>query len=149
MTGIGCSTCMESFTSRCDVSTTPCAHVFHTDCLTQWLGTKQNNCPQCRKYCSLGQICKLYFSEVEKEDLVNELLDENEKLKLALEKKNSTFGHVSQPKPTFGSEPAADGDESNTQHSTQSSTFQIGSASGSNTHIFGAGPLTGTITFLK
>ena len=96
MTGIGCSTCLELFTSRCDVSTTPCGHAFHTNCVTQWLGTKQNNCPQCRKYCTLGQIRKLYFSEVEKEDqsdLVNdfnELLDENEKLTRALQKNKSS-----------------------------------------------------------
>ena len=153
MTSIGCSTCIESFTPRCNVSTTPCGHVFHTSCITQWLGTGHNNCPECRKNCTLGQIRKLYFSEVVKEDqidlvtqllkenekfhqevekkesillgqirklyfsevekedqsdLVTQLLKENEKLHGAVEKKESTFGRVSQLKPTFGSDPEAE-----------------------------------------
>ena len=160
MNSIGCSTCMESFTSKCDVSTTPCAHVFHTNCITQWLGTGQKNCPECRKYCTLEGIRKLYFSEVDQSDLVNELLQENEKLRGALEKKNSTFGSVSKPKHPFGPKPSVDtGGDSNTfidavftslpeptqssnfASNTQHSTFQYGSTSGSNTHDhFGVRP---------
>ena len=57
-----CSTCLESFTSECDISTTPCGHVFHTDCITRWLDDNKN-CSQCRKDCEIWQITKLYFSE--------------------------------------------------------------------------------------
>ena len=112
----------------------------------------------------MGGIRKLYFSEVDQSDLVNELLQENEKLRGALDKKNSTFGSVSQPKHSFGPKPSVDaGGDSNTfidavfaslpeptqssnffppplvqggafASNTQHSTFQFGSTSGSNTH---------------
>ena len=73
---IACSTCLESFTSRCDISTTPCGHVFHTGCITRWLNGN-NNCSQCRKGCEIGQIIKLYFSEsqsaIEEQITINDL----------------------------------------------------------------------------
>ena len=58
-----CSTCLESFTSKCDISTTPCGHVFHTVCIQKWLEKDNKNCPQCRT--SFDQMIKLYFSENE------------------------------------------------------------------------------------
>ena len=69
-----CSTCLESFNLRSDVSTTPCGHVFHTDCIEKWLQSGKNQCPQCRKPCEQNRLIKLYFSESESEnDLVREL----------------------------------------------------------------------------
>ena len=62
---IGCSTCMDSFTARCDVSMTPCGHSFHTRCITNWLKRGQSNCPQCRTSCQVHQIKKIYFSQTE------------------------------------------------------------------------------------
>jgi len=55
---------LESFTSKCDVSTTTCGHVFHTNCIEKWLINGQNNCPQCRKNCPQNQTIKLYFSQI-------------------------------------------------------------------------------------
>ena len=76
-----CSTCLELFTSKSDISTTPCGHVFHTNCITKWLENGQNDCSECRKECTANEIIKLYFSEGEPEDnLINELQDENLKL---------------------------------------------------------------------
>ena len=76
-----CSSCLELFTSRCDISVTPCGHVFHTDCITKWLENQQENCSQCREECRTNQIKKLYFSEGDTENnLVSELLEENLKL---------------------------------------------------------------------
>ena len=76
MMNIACSTCLESFTSGCDISTTPCGHVFHTGCITRWLNGN-NNCSQCRKGCEIGQIIKLYFSEsqsaIEEQITINDL----------------------------------------------------------------------------
>ena len=76
MMNIACSTCLESFTSGCDISTTPCGHVFHTGCITRWLNGN-NNCSQCRKGCEIGQIIKLYFSEsqsaIEEQITINRL----------------------------------------------------------------------------
>ena len=78
-----CSTCLESFTSICDISTTPCGHVFHTGCITRWL-TDNSNCSQCRKPCKTQQIIKLYFSEsqsaLEEKISLNDLEQKNLKL---------------------------------------------------------------------
>ena len=72
-----CSLCLELFTSRCDISTTPCGHVFHTECISKWLENRQKNCVQCRKSCSKDQIIKLYFSEADQENhLIAELMEE-------------------------------------------------------------------------
>ena len=62
MINIACSTCLESFTSGCDISTTPCGHVFHTGCITRWLNVN-TDCSHCRKGCELRQLIKLFFSE--------------------------------------------------------------------------------------
>ena len=76
MMNIACSTCLESFTSGSDISTTPCGHVFHTGCITRWLD-RNNNCSQCRKGCEIGQIIKLFFSEsqsaIEEQITINRL----------------------------------------------------------------------------
>ena len=78
-----CSTCLESFTSICDISTTPCGHIFHTGCITRWL-TDNSNCSQCRKPCKIQQIIKLYFSEsqsaLEENITLNDLEQRNLKL---------------------------------------------------------------------
>ena len=58
---VECSTCLESFTSKCDISTTPCGHVFHTECMRKWL-INEKSCPQCRKPCTEKQMIKIYFS---------------------------------------------------------------------------------------
>ena len=77
-----CSSCLELFTSRCDISTTPCGHVFHTDCITKWFENQKESCAQCRESCRSNQLIKLYFSEGDQENnLVAELLEENLKLK--------------------------------------------------------------------
>ena len=79
-----CSTCLESFTSRSEISSTPCGHVFHTKCIKKWLNpfNGHNNCSQCRKPCNINQITKLYFSESQSEtDLVNGLEETIRKLR--------------------------------------------------------------------
>ncbi len=52
------------------VSATPCGHVFHTVCVTQWLqqeeqhplGQQQQHCcPQCRRPVSVGTLVKLFL----------------------------------------------------------------------------------------
>ena len=44
---IECSTCFESFTSESEVLSTPCGHIFHSDCINDWLDKGDLNCPQC------------------------------------------------------------------------------------------------------
>ena len=93
MMNIACSTCLESFTSGCDISTTPCGHVFHTGCITRWLDGN-SNCSQCRKDCEISQIIKLYFSESQSaheeqiriNDLEEQRLDMEEQLLISSRK---------------------------------------------------------------
>ena len=54
---IACSICMKSFTLESDISTTPCGHVFHSDCI------EKTDCLQCRKAYQSEQIIKLCFTE--------------------------------------------------------------------------------------
>ena len=83
MMNINCSTCLESFTSGCDISTTPCGHVFHTGCITRWLN-QNDNCSQCREACGKRQMIKLYFSEcqsaIEENITINDLQQKSLKL---------------------------------------------------------------------
>ena len=65
---IACSTCLESFTPVCEVSTTPCGHVFHTKCINRWIKNEKNDCPQCRQSCSLNDLMKIYFSGTKAND---------------------------------------------------------------------------------
>ena len=72
-----CSTCLEAFSSRTDISATNCGHVFHTRCIEKWIKSGQNTCSQCRKPCSERLIIKLYFSESASENsLISELQEE-------------------------------------------------------------------------
>ena len=77
-------------TEKCEVSSTPCGHVFHTKCIESWFRKDQNTCPQCRKWCTIGQLIKIYFAEFKQKkhtcDAIEadlkciELMEEKEKL---------------------------------------------------------------------
>ena len=95
-----CSICLESFTQNCGISTIPCGHVFHYNCISKWIGNGNQHCSQCRKFCSIEKITKLFFSEnsdskielLEKENLKlrKELLDtQEEKLKFSIKLKET------------------------------------------------------------
>ena len=90
MMNINCSTCLESFTSGCDISSTPCGHVFHTGCITRWLN-QNDNCSQCREACEIGQIIKLYFSESQSAIEENITINDLEQKSLKLEEQSQTF----------------------------------------------------------
>ena len=83
-----CSTCLGSFTSISDISTTPCGHVFHTDCIEKWMQNGSNSCSQCRKDLRQSQVIKLYFSESQSE---NNLITELEEAKSEAEKRSLKF----------------------------------------------------------
>ena len=87
---INCSTCLESFTSGCDISTTPCGHVFHTGCITRWLN-QNDNCSQCREACGKRQIIKLYFSECQSAIEENITINDLQQKSLKLEEQSQTF----------------------------------------------------------
>ena len=88
-----CSTCLGSFTPISDVSSTPCGHVFHTECIEKWLNNGSNNCSQCRRNFQRREIIKLYFSTSQSENnLILELEEaknEAEERSLKFQKQNS------------------------------------------------------------
>lgn len=43
-----CSICLTDFESTSEVSSLPCQHIFHQDCLTPWL-ERSGSCPVCRE----------------------------------------------------------------------------------------------------
>jgi hypothetical protein len=43
-----CSICLESYQERDKIVQLTCNHIFHKDCIREWLQNKQNNCPLCR-----------------------------------------------------------------------------------------------------
>ncbi|XP_050525112.1 E3 ubiquitin-protein ligase TRAIP-like isoform X2 [Daktulosphaira vitifoliae] len=57
-----CSICGDVFTGIHpeSVHSTPCGHVFHHECLMQWLQRSQT-CPHCRSRVLEKQVIKLYF----------------------------------------------------------------------------------------
>ena len=57
---ITCAICLESFTSNCEVSSTPCGHLFHSKCLSRAISRTQNTCPTCRTDCG-EKIRKVYL----------------------------------------------------------------------------------------
>ena len=44
----GCSICLESYHDNDKIVQLTCNHIFHKDCIREWLQNKQNNCPLCR-----------------------------------------------------------------------------------------------------
>ena len=55
-----CPICLESFTSSCEVSSTPCGHLFHSNCLSKSVTGTQNTCPTCRQKCG-RKIHRVYL----------------------------------------------------------------------------------------
>ena len=45
-----------------DVSTTPCGHVFHTKCVSQWI-KQHRHCPQCRRPTLTSGLVRLFLTE--------------------------------------------------------------------------------------
>ena len=105
MMNIACSKCARSFTWECDISTTPCGHVFHTDCI-EW-SNETTDCYHCQKACEIGQIIKLSFTEsisaIEEQISINDLerksieLDEE---RIEMDKKRRMFDTLLSEKST-------------------------------------------------
>lgn len=50
-----CAICLENFDTLSEVKQLPiCHHIFHTNCLTEWLA-RHGNCPMCRTVISSSQ----------------------------------------------------------------------------------------------
>ena len=90
---VGCSICMDSYSSTSDVSRIPCGHIFHTNCITTWVRGGSFNCAHCRRECYSNQFQKIYIQDIENENELDaheanlqciELAEKNQQL----EKKN-------------------------------------------------------------
>lgn len=44
-----CPICINEITRGQKMTLTSCGHVFHLDCLCEWLGTDTTDCPNCRR----------------------------------------------------------------------------------------------------
>ncbi|XP_059087083.1 E3 ubiquitin-protein ligase TRAIP-like [Tigriopus californicus] len=60
---VNCSTCLELLTPSQELSSAPCGHVFHANCILKWLETGKSSCPQCRSKCPEKQLRRVYFTE--------------------------------------------------------------------------------------
>ncbi|XP_043257964.1 E3 ubiquitin-protein ligase TRAIP-like [Colletes gigas] len=56
-----CAICKDHLEQSDDIFHTQCAHVFHFQCLTQWL-ERSTSCPQCREKVTRNKIYRLYFT---------------------------------------------------------------------------------------
>ena len=67
---VSCPICLEIFTPNCEVSSTPCGHLFHSYCLNRSI-VNTYSCPQCRKSCAQQvQVHRIYLSADSTEDKV-------------------------------------------------------------------------------
>ena len=77
-----CSICMDEILPKCNCTITKCKHMFHTDCLLQWIvSNPKHSCPFCRyelvkknevvnKEVNLDEITEFINSEYTLEDPV-------------------------------------------------------------------------------
>lgn len=63
---IECCICWEKIVNgRCDVVSTVCGHIFHNECMTQWLrATTAPTCPQCRRQVNRSDLRKIFLNNV-------------------------------------------------------------------------------------
>lgn len=45
-----CSICIETFQQGDEVVTSLCKHIFHQDCILEWVGKNKMDCPVCRQH---------------------------------------------------------------------------------------------------
>ena len=49
-----CSVCLQSFNDEDDVIKLKCTHIYHPNCIKEWLSTSSNKCPICREEVAKG-----------------------------------------------------------------------------------------------
>ncbi|KAH8401637.1 hypothetical protein KR009_006945 [Drosophila setifemur] len=62
MLNLNCVICAELFAQADEVFVTICGHMFHHNCLNQWLDRYSKTCPQCRNKCTNRNIWRVYFN---------------------------------------------------------------------------------------
>ncbi|KAG7202964.1 hypothetical protein KM043_010101 [Ampulex compressa] len=83
---IVCVICSDLFIPSDDIFYTPCGHIFHFACLTQWL-ERSKSCPQCREKTNNHKIHRIYFNFSNNDTIVEDassLQDKIDKLNFQL-----------------------------------------------------------------
>ena len=64
---IECPICKDPIDTEFQVASTPCGHIFHSNCIETWIGQGNENCPQCREVCRRQNIRPIFlpFSDQE------------------------------------------------------------------------------------
>ncbi|EDV36064.1 uncharacterized protein Dana_GF12143 [Drosophila ananassae] len=98
MLNLNCVICAELFSQADEVFVTVCGHMFHHNCLNQWLD-RSKTCPQCRNKCTTRNIFRVYFNlanlDVSRID-VGSLQEQLDNAHLALKMKEKEYGKIEQ-----------------------------------------------------
>ncbi|CAK9796477.1 E3 ubiquitin-protein ligase TRAIP [Anthophora plagiata] len=92
---IVCVICSDLLAPSDDVFHTPCGHIFHFVCLTQWL-ERSKSCPQCRERTTNHKIHRIYFNFSNSDTIIEDtcsLQDTIDKLKFQLLLKEKDVKH--------------------------------------------------------
>ena len=73
-----CPTCYEPLISDSKnyIVTTPCGHLFHTNCVQSWIATGNQTCPQCRSSISKEKLLRIYLPSNGYDDRFSQETDE-------------------------------------------------------------------------
>ena len=75
-----CPTCYEPLISDSKnyIVTTPCGHLFHTNCVQSWIATGNQTCPQCRSNISKDKLLRIYLPSNGSDDQLSQETDEDQ-----------------------------------------------------------------------
>ncbi|KOC69146.1 TRAF-interacting protein [Habropoda laboriosa] len=100
---IVCVICSDLLVPSDDVFHTPCGHIFHFVCLTQWL-ERSKSCPQCREKTTNHKIHRIYFNFSNNDTIIEDtcsLQDTIDKLKFQLLLKEKDVKHYTDKSETL------------------------------------------------
>ncbi|XP_076243156.1 TRAF interacting protein no poles [Calliopsis andreniformis] len=93
-----CVICSDLLIPSDDVFHTPCGHIFHFVCLSQWL-ERSKSCPQCREKTTAHKIHRIYFNFSNNDTIIEDatsLQDKLDKLNFQLLVKEKDIKHYTQ-----------------------------------------------------
>ncbi|XP_017753107.1 PREDICTED: E3 ubiquitin-protein ligase TRAIP-like, partial [Eufriesea mexicana] len=103
---IVCVICSDLLVPSDDVFHTPCRHIFHFACVTQWLEGNfkfslctSKTCPQCREKTTLNKIHRIYFNFANSDNISEDtcsLQDKIDKLNFQLMMKEKDNKHYTE-----------------------------------------------------
>ena len=65
-----CPICKIPIDAESQVVSTPCGHVFHSNCMETWIAQGKKNCPQCRKVCERQNIRPIFLPFSDQKNLL-------------------------------------------------------------------------------